>query len=517
MTMTSPHRAHTDNSGEILADLYLRLSDLRNEEQLDGREQKLRDRAAAEGWTVRDVIVENDLAPRNGNGERRAASAFKRYKVTRHGKTVLRTVRPGFQRLIEDLEHGRAQAVLVEDLDRLLRQPRDNEDLLDAVEMSGATVKSLSGSVTLTEGGTSDERFMARIMASMANKASADTGRRVSAARDRYVLQSWQGGRRPYGYRPDPDAPKYHKVLLVDPAEKAVILQAADDLLDKGISLKAAARDLRERGAPTVTGAAWTPETLKDALIKPAVAGLAVRNGTIVGPAPWEPILERDVWDRLRDKLTDPARRTTTANEPRWLVSGFAACGVCGKPLKVGGSGRGRGPAYVGADCGHVRRAAGSPDNLSGDPRGVDDVIARHVIHRLSRPDADDLLRPAPRPGTDARRLRAEARKLRDRKDRQVRLHAAGVLDDGDLTTGMRVIRKRLADIDRELADSGRADPLAEFRGRPAAEVWMDLGIARRRAVVQVLIASVIIAPAGRRGNRFDPGLVTITPRVPDA
>ena len=47
MTMTSPHRAHTDNSGEILADLYLRLSDLRNEEQLDGREQKLRDRAAA--------------------------------------------------------------------------------------------------------------------------------------------------------------------------------------------------------------------------------------------------------------------------------------------------------------------------------------------------------------------------------------------------------------------------------------------------------------------------------------
>ena len=187
-------------------------------------------------------------------------------------------------------------------------------------------------------------------------------------------------------------------------------------------------------------------------------------------------------------------------------MSGFAACGVCGKPLKVGGSGRGRGPAYVGADCGHVRRAAGSPDNLSGDPRGVDDVIARHVIHRLSRPDADDLLRPAPRPGTDARRLRAEARKLRDRKDRQVRLHAAGVLDDGDLTTGMRVIRKRLADIDRELADSGRADPLAEFRGRPAAEVWMDLGIARRRAVVQVLIASVIIAPAAAAREQVRPG-----------
>ena len=55
-----------------------------------------------------------------------------------------------------------------------------------------------------------------------------------------------------------------------------MIQAVAADMLDRGISLKAIARDLRERGVPTVTGAAWSAKTLREVLIKPAVAGLAV-------------------------------------------------------------------------------------------------------------------------------------------------------------------------------------------------------------------------------------------------
>ena len=71
------------------------------------------------------------------------------------------------------------------------------------------------------------------------------------------------GRRRPYGYWPDPDAPKYRKTLIVVPAEAAVIEAAAGDILDRKISLKAIARDLRERGEPTVTGTRWSAETLR--------------------------------------------------------------------------------------------------------------------------------------------------------------------------------------------------------------------------------------------------------------
>jgi hypothetical protein len=43
--------------------------------------------------------------------------------------------------------------------------------------------------------------------------------------------------------------------------------------------------------------------------------------------------------------------------------------------------------------------------------------------------------------------------------------------------------------------------------------VWAELSIARRRAVVRTLIESVVIKPAGRRGQGFDPATVEVTRR----
>jgi DNA invertase Pin-like site-specific DNA recombinase len=494
----------------LTADLYLRLSDARHEEALEGREAKLKARAAELGWAVHRVIVENDMVPGNGDGTLRPASAWKRRKITTpSGRVELRTIRPGFRSMLDDLTSGQATAILAEDLDRLLRQPRDGEDLLDAVELARATCVSLSGSLTLTEGGTNDEQFVARMLANVAAKSSADTSRRVAAARERLAGKSYGGGRRPYGYAPDPDAPKYHKTLTVRPAEAQVIRDAAADLLDRdGISLKAIARDLRERGVPTVKGGRWSAETLRAVLIKPALAGLAVQRDQEGKPrlveAPWQPILERDRWERLRDLLTDPSRRTNTSrgNEPRWLVSGFATCGVCQGRTRVAG-GRNRAPAYVGNGCCHIRRNA----------LAVDQHIEKLVIARLGQPDVAGLLKPPPSPGVNASKLRAEARRLRGVKRAKNRLHTDGLLDDAELASELRAIQGKLAKIEAQLAASDETDPLPEFRqGHPAQQVWDGLGMPRRRAVVQKLIKSIVISRAGRRGQGFDPATLDVTP-----
>jgi hypothetical protein len=82
-------------------DIYLRLSDARLEEALDGREAKLRAEADRLGWDVHRVVIENDLSP---NGK---ASAFKRKKITLpNGRTELRTVRPGFRSVLGDIMAG---------------------------------------------------------------------------------------------------------------------------------------------------------------------------------------------------------------------------------------------------------------------------------------------------------------------------------------------------------------------------------------------------------------------------
>jgi DNA invertase Pin-like site-specific DNA recombinase len=501
-----------DDAGLVPAIGYLRLSDARLEEAFDGRRERLKARAEGWGWSLadEDIIVENDMLPPNGDGTPRPASAWKRKRIRLpSGRVEWRVIRPGF-RLLLDLIPGRPR-VIAEDLDRLLRQPRDGEDLIDAVEMAGATVRSLSGSINLTSGGTEEEKFVARIMAANASKGSGDISRRVRNARALRAGKSYGGGRRPYGYRADEDAPKYHKRLLLVPAEAEMLRAAAGDILDRGISLKAVARDLRDRRAPTVTGTAeWSAKALREVLLKPAVAGLAVRDGAHV-PAPDvipEPVLDADVWERLRDLLTDPARRTNTsrANEPRWLVSGFAVCGVCGGPLRASG-GRNRAYAYIGAECCHVRRGAAN----------VDTYVGLHVVERMSRPDGKDLLRPPPRRGTEAEagRLRGEARRLRARRERFKAMAATGDLDPADVRDMLRGIDGRLEAVAAELtAAASEPDPLPEFRDQPADEAWAGMGIARRRAVVQALIRSVTVLPAGRRGAGFDPATVEVTPRV---
>ena len=338
-------------------------------------------------------------------------------------------------------------------------------------------------------------------MAAVASKSSADTARRVADARQRHAGRSYGGGKRPYGYRPDPDAGQYHRTLIIVDAEAKVIEDAATAILDQDVSLKATAAGLRAAGVPTVTGAAWTPSTLRDVLLKPANAGLTIdpaSRGLI--DAPWPAILPRDRWEQLRDALTDPARTTTPGNEPKWLVSKTARCG-CGATVHVGG-GRG-GAAYVCEAGGHLKRAAAR----------VDELVAGRLIWRLSQPDIKEkgLLAPPPVPGTaDAAALRAELRDLRDRRKAQMRLHARGDLTDADLAEGAREIRDLTAKAEAQLAAASRTDPLAEFRDRPADVVWDSLPIARKRAVVR-LLADITFVPVAPSGPKFSPESVRIT------
>jgi hypothetical protein len=132
------------------------------------------------------------------------------------------------------------------------------------------------------------------------------------------------------------------------PDEADVIREAAAAILDHNVSLKAVARDLNDRGIPTATGAKWSAAAVRYVLVKPSIAGLQqhltekdrraarTRGGKPPQPtlkdAPWDAILDRDVWERLCDKLNDPERLTNggLGREPRWLLSNIATCGICG-------------------------------------------------------------------------------------------------------------------------------------------------------------------------------------------
>ena len=72
----------------------------------------------------------------------------------------------------------------------------------------------------------------------------------------------------------DPAAPKHAKRLITVPEEAKVLQDAVTDVLDRGISLRAVAADLRGRGLRTVTGKPFSAVSLRDV----QAAGLARRG-----------------------------------------------------------------------------------------------------------------------------------------------------------------------------------------------------------------------------------------------
>jgi hypothetical protein len=75
----------------------------------------------------------------------------------------------------------------------------------------------------------------------------------------------------------DPAAAKHAKRLITVPAEAKVLQDAVTDVLDRGISMRAVAADLRRRGLRTVTG-----EAVQRRVAARCAAGLACgRSGNL--------------------------------------------------------------------------------------------------------------------------------------------------------------------------------------------------------------------------------------------
>ena len=483
-------------------DIYLRLSDARLEEAFEGREAKCRAQAAIWGWTVHRVVVENDVFP---DGKPKPASAWKRRKVTTpSGEVAYRVIRPGFRSVLDDIATGIVNALLGEDLDRIVRDPRDMEDLIDICGLKKASARSISGSLKLTDGGTEDEKYVARILVAGASKGSADTSRRTRDSKEReWERGNYGGGGRPYGFVVAQNTTKYHRTLIVVPDEADIIRQAANAILNQDIPLRAVARDLRERGVPDAHERChWTSQSLKRILTKPSVAGLTTHKGQLKEGS-WDAILDRDTWERLCAKLNDPARQfENMSNEPRWLLSNFAWCGVHNDGQTTVRAGGRRDNAFYACHEGyHLKRKA----------RLCDAWVERNVTAYLSRYRMD-IGKPEPRPDIDRDALQAEAKKLRDRKASQIRMHALGEIEDADLATGLRIIRDRINVIEAQLAQSNQPDPIAEFRGRHAEtrQIWQSLPLARKRAILRKLVTVTILPTAARGKAPFDPGSVRI-------
>ncbi|RCS61233.1 recombinase family protein [Microbacterium sp. JB110] len=234
--------------------------------------------------------------------------------------------RPGYDSLVSHVRTG-VTVVIVWHVDRLYRQPRELENMIDLVEQNPVRIETVQG------GGfdlnTHEGRLMARQLVAIAAYESGHKSDRVKRANQRLAEQgAWHGPAR-YGYGPGG--------ALV-PAEAVVIREMADRFLG-GESLRSITRWLNTSRIPPQhagegTAGIWYPYTVRSILTSARISGQRAYSPDtrsdpatgreILGPGNWTAIIAPSETARIREILADPARRRTTPAVPT-LLGGYCA------------------------------------------------------------------------------------------------------------------------------------------------------------------------------------------------
>jgi site-specific DNA recombinase len=391
--------------------------------------------------------------------------------------------RPGYEELKAGLREGRWDTLIIWHVDRLCRNLRDLEDIVDLVNGKVAVHTVKGGEIDLE---TPEGRMQARVLGSLARYESEHRSDRVRRAmRQNADLGKGHGGGRPYGW-----TSREGDLVL---AEAAIVAELTRRVIG-GESCRSLARELRERGVPRPSGSQWNASIVKDTVIRARNCGWREHKGELTAPAAWPAIVSREEYDVANALLTAPERRTSPGNAPARLMSGLMTCGVCGLPVRSGGEkkrGLERIAVYRCVSGGHVKRRVAL----------VDDLVESYVLALLKR---EGIGTPTPAKTPDDARAKADAVRLQlDRledKWADETISRAGYIRNRDrLTT-------KLVGLERQEALERVPGPLEGVT--PAR--WAALPLERRRAVVSYLV-DVKLLPAKGAG-RHDPELVVITP-----
>lgn len=469
--------------------IYVRISQDRTGAGLGVDRQREDCEALAErmGWEVLEVYVDNDV------------SAFS-------GK-----LRKDYRRMLADLDQGKATVVIVWHTDRLTRSIVELEEYIELSDRRGiATHTVQAGTVDLA---TPSGRMTARILGAVARQESEHKGERVARARRQKALKGeWMGGIRPFGWGvptgevrtkadrktgEDVEVPELDMMRAV-PEEAEALRFWTDEILSGG-SIRSLVKWCADKGVRTTRGNPITHTDMRDMLLRPRNAGIAIYRGEEVGRGQWEPIVDEAKYRAVCAILKDPGRTVNRGAQPKWLGSLLYECGrnACGKGMTVTQSGGRQYPSYR---C---------PTGHGGGRRAetVDQHVEDTVIARLSEVGAHRLLLPAP-DGVNVAGLQAESERIRARMRDLGGLFGAGQIELGPFTEGMSAAQSQLEGITRQLARAATRDPLAGLIGAPDVRAaWKALDLERKRNALRALVTVTLKTPRPGRmpdGGYFD-------------
>ena len=488
--MSGAYRRVDGDRGATRWGTYSRISDDPHDTQRGVTRQQADTRAAVErlGQEVAAEYVENDT------------SAYRKRRVTRtdgrgQSYTAYRTVRPVWQQALTDLREGVITGLMVWDLDRLARDPRDLEDAIELVEHHGRIIAGESGSIDLsTDGG----RAMARVLMAMNNKSSADTGRRVARAAHDSALRGTPAGKRAFGWSADK--------LTLHTVEADLARQGAADIIRGTATPWTVATAWNEAGAFTAHyGKPWRNTTVRQYLKNPRLAGLRTYRRELLRDehgepvrGQWAPLLDLTTWEQLQAALgsgtTGERYRVPHKGARHYLLTGLLVCGVCSGPMYGNREAR-RGTFYY--RCTNVRHGHDKHTLTVGGPE-TDAVVTEMTTARLARLDPV-AVSPTPFPDAD------ELEKVERQQRELMAAYAADELPAAVVFPQVKGLEAQLA----RLRASASAWESAQTAPQVAelAKMFGSTDVGEQRTALERVYECVIVRPVDGSGVRgdFDP------------
>lgn len=498
----------------------------------EDQEAACRELCARHGWVVREVYAE---AP--------GTSAYHEW-----------VQRPELDRLLADLQPG--TVVVAWAVDRLTRRGMEQAGaVLRVLEEAGAVLVTVSDGV---DSRRDDAELHMGIRAILARSESRNTSLRSrrGIARRRAEGQ-WLWNRAPYGLRVE------DRRLVRDPETYPIARRIADELL-AGESAYAVTKRLNEAGIPGPTGGTWNVGSVVRIATNPAWAGVAIvrkrlRGGryfyrpvilgeesddvsqhkppTSVGEGVISLAEHRRIVAMMDSRTRSKGRKRSDARfaqsgrrVSKTLLAPFARCGRVGDDGEMCGSrvvGSGKDPS--GGAASYVCLAATSRARAGDTCRGMymsvsyaDREVGERFITRVSSCEPDDPLMAVvaerwtahEQPEAVAARLAAE-KAVEDVRGAIARIDTAyeeGIVDLATYRDRRATWVERLRAAQEELRRLPK--PAADISPLMDAEVlraaWESAPLARRRMLLSLAVDSVVLRPAARRGEPWNPERVEV-------
>jgi site-specific DNA recombinase len=300
------------------------------------------------------------------------------------------TARPAFREMISLARHPQKpfDVILVWKYSRFARSREDSIVHKAMLRKSGVQVTSINEPFDDTPTG----RLLEGIIESLDEFYSDNLGEEVTRGmRESATRGFYLSSKPPFGYRKVrfKDGEKERTKLEIDPIQAGIVSSMFHDALN-GKGLTEIAKELNRKGIATPRGKGWGKTGIRIILANEAYAGTFVwgRNSkrglepiTVENACP--AIVSRSVFDNVQGLIKDraPKRLHPKRASSRFLLSGFAFCGHCGKAMIGQDAKSGKFSYYV---CGTLnKKGAGSCPSHYFNSRAFEETVVKVIRENI--------------------------------------------------------------------------------------------------------------------------------------